>query len=145
MAKKDVNSGKKRILIVEDEQPLQQAIRIKLKTTSFEGLFVSSAEEAFELISKETVDLIWLDILLPGMDGLAFLEKIRQYPKWKSLPVVVISVSGGPEKMKQAFNLKANDYLVKSDYRLEDLIVRVSAILLGKQKLPTKKYPKLKI
>ena len=125
----------KRVLVVEDEKALMEAIRIKLKNGPFRALFVPNAEQAIKTLQEQEVDLIWLDLLLPGMSGLEFLKYLRAMPKWKNLPVVVISVSGGPEKINEAYGLKIQDYLVKSDHRLEELIERVADILVSSNKV----------
>ncbi len=120
----------KTILIVEDEEALQEAIQAKLKAQGqYRVLFAMSAEEALGILAKETPDLVWLDLLLPGMGGFQFLQNLRSTPQWKNLPVMVVSVSGTPEKIQRAFELNVVDYIVKSQYKLEDIIKKVDAVL----------------
>lgn len=116
------------ILVVEDEEPLQEAIRTKLNASGkYHVVGAASAEEALNVLTTGKIlpDLIWLDLLLPGMGGFQFLQNLRSTPQWKNLPVIVVSVSGSPEKIQRAFELNVIDYIVKSQYRLEDLVKKV--------------------
>ncbi len=121
---------KKTILVVEDEESLQLAIKTKLKASPYKYVSARTAEEAIELLNGGLKpDLIWLDLLMPGMGGLAFLEKIRTNKEWSALPVVIVSVSAGAEKIRHAFELNVVDYIVKSQYRLEDIISKINGFI----------------
>lgn len=123
-------SEQKTILVVEDEVALQDAIKIKLIKEGFIYVPAMTAEEGFLILEKQRPDFIWLDLLLPGMGGFAFLEKLRQMPSLRDLPVMVVSVSAGPEKIRRAFELNVVDYVVKSQYRLEDIIAKVKNMII---------------
>ena len=69
--------------------------------------------------------MIWLDLLLPGMNGIEFLAEIRKDPVLKDKKVVICSVSGRQESKSIAHELGVADYLVKSDYALNDLVSKV--------------------
>ena len=84
------------------------------------------------VLVKETPDLIWLDLLLPGMGGFQFLQNLRSTPQWKNIPVMVVSVSGTPEKIQRAFELNVIDYIVKSQYRLEDIVKKVDDFMTSR-------------
>lgn len=126
---KKINQPDKTILLVEDEQALQEAIKLKLEKEGIGVMAVSSGEDAVNYLKKSKPDLVWLDVLLPGMNGLEVLRKIREEFKMQSLPVVVISVSAGQDKIKQALSLGAADYIIKSGYNLGDIISRVKKYL----------------
>jgi CheY-like chemotaxis protein len=121
--------GKPKILVVEDEAALQEAIKVKLVSEGFDYIAAISAEEAFVFLETGRPDIIWLDLLMPGMGGFAFLEKLRIMPELKDLPVVIVSVSASPEKIKRAFELNVVDYIVKSQYKLGDIISRLRSFL----------------
>jgi two-component system, OmpR family, KDP operon response regulator KdpE len=115
----------KKILVIEDEPPLREAISLKLKKEGFLCWPAENAEAGLKILEKEKPDLIWLDLLMPGMGGLAFLEKIRQHPEWQNIPVVIVSVSASPEKIRLAFGFNVVDYLVKSQFQLGDIVKRI--------------------
>lgn len=119
----------KRILVVEDDRALHKAIIFKLERLGYVPVSAYSAEQAAEILknSSEEIDYIWLDILLPGMDGLEFLRVIRKDPTLKDKKVTVISVSGGLMTKDRAKELGANDYIVKSDHNLGDIVNMVVA------------------
>ena len=126
----------KTILVIEDEEALQDAIQLKLSKTGTKVVSAMTAESGLKQLEDLTPDLIWLDLLLPGMGGFQFLEHIRKEERWKNIPVMVCSVSASPEKIHQAFQLNVVDYIVKSQYRLEDIIKKAVDIIGKKGNVP---------
>jgi two-component system, OmpR family, alkaline phosphatase synthesis response regulator PhoP len=124
-----VKEKKKIILVVEDEQALQDALKLKFEKKGLEVLTASTGEEALEILKTSRPILVSLDILLPKMNGLEVLQKIRDNKDLRDLPVVVASVSGGQEKIRQAFSLGVVDYLVKSEYKIESIVKKITDIL----------------
>lgn len=122
----------KTILAVEDEKALQDAIKIKLEKEGFRCLSALNGEEGLSILKKEKPDMIWLDLLLPGMGGFAFLEQVRSDPSLRDIPVLVVSVSASPEKIRKSFELNVLDYLVKSQYQLGDIVNRIKGFLKEK-------------
>ncbi len=116
------------ILVVEDELALHEAIKLKLTRAGMLVYSAFTAEQALEILSGARPDLIWLDLLLPGMGGLELLRRMRADEGMKDIPVMVVSVSAGPEKIKQARDLNAIDYMVKSEYTIESLVNRVKEV-----------------
>lgn len=117
----------KTILVVEDNVALSEAITLKLKKEGYNVIPALNAEKAIEVLEKDKkdVDFIWLDILLPGMNGLDFLKYIRGNEGLKDKKVAIVSVSGGIESKEKGLALGIVDYIVKSELRLEDIIKRV--------------------
>lgn len=115
------------ILIVEDDLSLAEAIHLKLSHAGFEAAMMVSAEAAVGWLKEHTPDFIWLDMLLPGMSGLDFLEYLRSNEKYKNIPVLIVSVSTGPEKMKRALELNIIDFISKADHDIKDVVGQVSA------------------
>lgn len=115
----------KTILVVEDEKNLLEAIKRKLEKENVNVLTAETGEEALAMLEKQKPDLVWLDILLPGINGLEVLRNIRNNPLLKDLKAVAVSVSGGNDNIKEARALNVADYIVKSDNTLESIIRRV--------------------
>ena len=118
----------KTILVVEDDKALNQAVVLKLKRKGYNPVSVFTAEDAMKVLEEgaDKIDFIWLDILLPGMSGLDFLRLIRENQKLKDKKVAIVSVSGGDDKQKEAKGLGVVDYIIKSNYNLNDIIEMVS-------------------
>ena len=127
-----VINAKKPILIIEDEPGLLGAVRFKLEKEGFPVVACANAEQAQELMAKTPPALIWLDIFLPGLSGLEFLRKLRSQDAWKNLPVIVVSNSGSPDKIRESKELGVETYFVKADWRLEEIIDVVRTILISK-------------
>src|SRR3989338_2792287 len=124
----DVN--KKLVLVVEDEPALREGIALKLdREETVEVTAVTNGEDALLFLRERKPSLIWLDLLLPGINGLEVLEKIRNDADLKNLPAVIVSVSAGGGKGKRAFELGALDYIVKSNNSIDDIIKKVKGIL----------------
>ena len=93
------NTISKTILLIEDDVALNRAIVLKLEQNGHHVISVMRAEDAFEVLKSEhsAIDIIWLDLLLPGMNGIDFLAEIRKNPEYKDMKVVICSVSGREE------------------------------------------------
>lgn len=120
---------RKTILVVEDEKPLSDAIKRKLEKQGHTVIQALRAEDAIEILKLKKPDFIWLDFLLPGMNGMEFLEKIKSEKDTSSVPVVMVSVSGGSDNIEKALSLGASDYIVKSQFPLDKIIEKVGLFL----------------
>lgn len=123
----ELNSNPKTILLLEDDSALNRAILLKVEQKGHHVISTMRAEEALEVLNSEhpAIDVIWLDLLLPGMNGIEFLAEVRKNPDYKDIKVVICSVSGREESKAIARELGVSDYLVKSDYQLEALVEKV--------------------
>jgi two-component system, chemotaxis family, chemotaxis protein CheY len=112
------------VLVIEDENLLLQAISKKLTLSGLQPVSCTGGEQALDYLQNFPTlpDVIWLDYHLTGMDGLTFLEKLKANPLWKSIPVVVVSNSASPDKVHHMLALGANEYLLKAEYRLDEII-----------------------
>lgn len=120
-------TGKKVILLVEDDKALNRAVVFKIEQLGHKVFSTMRAEDALDVLKDHftEIDIIWLDILLPGMNGIEFLAEIRKHEEFKDLKVVICSVSGREESRDIAHGLGVMDYLVKSDYEITALIEKV--------------------
>lgn len=112
------------VMVIEDEELLLQAITKKLKNSGFETVSCTTAKQALEYLDtlNELPDVIWLDYYLKDMNGLEFMDRINQNPSWTKIPVVVVSNSASPQKVEAMLKKGAKKYLLKADYRLEDIV-----------------------
>jgi CheY-like chemotaxis protein len=102
------------VLLIEDDSALAQMYQLKLERDGYTVRVAGDGEEALALISKRMPDLIFLDIRLPKMDGLAFLEQLRRHEGTRNVPVVIVSNYSEQELIDRGLQLGALEYLVKS-------------------------------
>lgn len=122
------------ILVVEDEVQLRRILTEKLSSEGFE---VSGAVDGLEGIEKAIQnhpDLILLDLLMPKIDGIAALEKIRSDSWGKDVPVLILTNLSEVDKVEKAKKLNISGYLVKSDWKLEDVVSKIREVLSGTKK-----------
>jgi two-component system, OmpR family, phosphate regulon response regulator PhoB len=109
-----VEADEVRVLLVEDDSALAQMYRVKLERDGYTVRVAGDGEEALRLLGDELPDLIFLDVRLPRMDGLAFLEHIRASERTKNIPVVIVSNYSEEELVSRGLQLGALEYLIKS-------------------------------
>ncbi len=112
----------KRVLVIEDEPSLREAIKLKLERHGVTVDDAETGERGLEFLKEHTPDLVWLDMLLPGINGVEVLRRIRATPGLESLKVLVVSVSSGEEKIKEMLRLGALDYIIKSNYSIDEIV-----------------------
>jgi len=122
----DENLQPERIaLVIEDELPLQNAIRKKLEKSHFSVVTARNIDQALKhLQDVEGIEVVWLDHYLLGKEnGLNFLAKIKaEGSKWKNIPVFVVSNTASPDKVQSYIQLGVEKYYTKADYRLDAII-----------------------
>jgi len=125
-----------RILIVEDEKKIAEALRTGLEADQFRVSVARTGEEGFFLASTETYDLVILDLMLPGRDGVEILRALRK--RSLSLPVLILTSMDTVEDRVRGLDAGADDYLVKP-FAFSELLARVRALLRrGKPEAPNK-------
>jgi DNA-binding response OmpR family regulator len=103
-----------RVLLVEDDAALAQMYRVKLERDGYTVEVAGDGEQALGKLADRLPDLIFLDIRLPKMDGLALLERLRSSSRTKNLPVVIVSNYSEDELKARGMELGALEYLIKS-------------------------------
>lgn len=121
------------ILIVEDEDFLVRALKDNLESEGYNVSVARDGEEVFPEIAKKKPDLILLDLLLPKKTGFDVLRELRANPEFKLTPVIILSNLGEDSEIKKAFELGANDYYVKAQHPLQEIIDKITEYLLGKR------------
>lgn len=122
----DENSKNKTILIVEDEAPLLKALSAKFKHEGYATLEARDGEEGLETALSQKPDMILLDIVMPKMDGLTMLEMLRKDAWGKDVPVMLLTNLNDPIKVADAIKEGVYDYLVKTNWKLEDVLEKVA-------------------
>ncbi len=119
-------------MVVEDEELLLQAITKKLKFSGLDVLSCSSGQQAIDYLNNLEDSLpvvVWLDYYLKDMNGLAFMQQLKENEKWKDIPVLCVSNSASPEKVTNMLALGAKKYILKAEYRLDEIIAMIREII----------------
>ncbi len=124
------------IMVVEDETLLLQAITKKLKLSHIDVISCERGQQAIDYLNTidRLPDAIWLDYYLKDMNGLAFMQQLKENSKWTDLPVIVVSNSAGPEKVNNMLALGAKKYVLKAEYRLDQIIDIIKELITDDQK-----------
>ncbi|MBN1310295.1 MAG: response regulator [Anaerolineae bacterium] len=117
-----------RIMVVDDEVGALTLIGIMLERGGFEVLKAGDAYAALDLLDAETPDMIILDVMMPGMDGIELCRQIRSAQQTQTTPVLILSARGDAEAVQQGMAAGADDYLSKPILH-HDLISKVRELL----------------
>lgn len=120
------------ILIVEDEIALARALKDRVVANGFSAKIAYDGKEGLSAMAKKQPDLILLDILLPKLNGIEFLLKIKKRKAWADIPVIILSNYSAEDVIGQANRIGVVDYLVKSDTSLEKVTNMIKRILKKK-------------
>lgn len=119
----------KKILIVEDDDFLRSLVVTKLQKEGFAVGAAADGDNMLEKLDAEKPDLMILDLMLPSISGFEVLEQVRASATWKSLHVIIFSNLGDEEDIKKGTELGADDYLVKANFTLDELVDKIKGIL----------------
>lgn len=123
---------KKKILVVDDEEDMAMALKVRLKANGYDVILASNSNEAFTVANKENPDLILLDIMIPGEDGFAVAERLKRGAVTQRIPIIFLTgVEGGQEK---AFKLGACGYLMKPYQPKELMQIICHALEIGEKR-----------
>lgn len=117
--------NKKKILVVEDEVALLEALTEKLRKENFEVLQARNGQEGLQQALANHPDLILLDILMPVMDGMTALTKLRADDWGKTVPIIILTNLSDEQRVSDSLEAGVFDYLVKSGWTLEDLTKKI--------------------
>ncbi len=118
-----------RILIVEDEEFLRDVIHEKLEEAGYKVWSVGDGLEGIETVKKERIQLVLLDLLIPGIDGFEVLRRLKWDKETSSIPVIIFSNLGQKEDVDRALGLGAEDYLIKAHFTPDELLAKVNGIV----------------
>ncbi|HWT79093.1 MAG TPA: response regulator, partial [Candidatus Methylomirabilis sp.] len=116
------------ILIVEDEEGIARMIQVLLEARGFATLVGHSGEEAFARLHSQSVDLVLLDVMMPGMDGFEVCRRLKADERWRHIPVVMVTSRDSIRDMILGLEIGADDYITKP-FNTEELIARIKVML----------------
>ncbi len=118
-----------KILVIEDERMVREAIKRKLEVSGFEVVEAGDGQEGLALAEKEKPSLILLDLIIPLMDGLTVLEKLRGSDWGKDIPVIILSNLSDNATVAESKKRGVYDFLIKTDWSLDDVVEKVKKVL----------------
>lgn len=117
-----------KILVAEDDNLVAHVIEFKLKQNGYAVVVASQGEEALALAQAEKPSLIMLDWMMPIMDGLEVLRRLKENPDLKNIPVIILTSRSTESDIVEGLNLGATDYIVKP-FKPAELLARIHKIL----------------
>lgn len=126
------NGANAKILVVEDEEILLTALTEELTSGGYEVEGAENGKVGLEKAASYKPDLILLDLVMPEMDGMEMLQELKGDEGLREIPVVILTNLSDYERISEALSLGAMDYLVKANYKLEDLLEKVKNVLSRK-------------
>ena len=118
-----------RILIVDDEPQACAMMARLLRHFGHDSVCRNGGQEALDYLGGSEVDLVILDVMMPGMDGMQVLSRVRAEPRTASLPVVMFSAVADRGFIDDALRKGANDYWVKASFNFSELKVRLERLM----------------
>lgn len=115
-----------RILIVDDDPDLRRLIDMRLRMSAIEAVSVSDGQAALEFLSREEVDAVVLDVMLPGISGLETCRRIREELRLFDLPVIMLTARARPADVEEGMAVGATDYIIKP-FSPRELLMRLQS------------------
>ncbi|MBR9986921.1 MAG: response regulator transcription factor [Desulfosarcina sp.] len=119
---------KEKILVVDDEEDILELVRYNLVREGYTVVCAATGEEAFKSAASDPADLIILDLMLPGIDGLEVARRLKQNPGTKDTPIVMLSAKGEEADIVSGLELGADDYVTKP-FSPRILVARIKAVI----------------
>ena len=116
------------VLVIEDEEDIRELVSYNLRKEGYQVASVSTGEEGMAALEHRRPDLVLLDLMLPGVDGLTICRKLKTTPATETIPVVILTAKGEETDVVAGLNLGADDYITKP-FSPRVLIARVRAVL----------------
>ena len=120
------------IWCVEDDPSIREIEVYALNSTGLEARGFADGEEFWKALEGETPELVLLDVMLPGEDGVAILKRLRDHQRWRDIPVIMATAKGTEFDKVQSLDLGADDYITKP-FGMMEMVSRVKAVLRRSQ------------
>ena len=131
-----MNPQRKKILLVEDEAFIRDLYQRQLTKEGYDVAVAADGQEGINQLKNQIFDLLLLDIMLPGMNGLQVLREFKtQNPNSRMITILLTNL-GQEEVIKEGFELGAQAYLIKASYTPEQVVAEVKTALSGGQPIP---------
>lgn len=117
-----------RILVIEDEVPIQELLCYSLERAGFEAIAVTTAEQGLAEIRSELPSVVLLDLMLPGMSGIALAKQLRSDPRTRELPLIMVTARAEEADRVGGLDIGADDYVTKP-FSPRELVSRIRAVL----------------
>ena len=117
------------VLVVEDDTFVNKAYQTKFAFEEIPAQFAQDGERALAILREagsKLPSVVLLDLMMPGMNGFEVLEQMKKNAKWKSIPVIILSNLGQEEDKERGLALGAEEYLVKADTKIADIVKKVN-------------------
>ncbi len=115
----------KHVVLIEDDPILSKVLADEFKDAGYEVSQAMDGEEGLQLVRMEHPDIVLIDILMPKMDGIEVLRKLKESPDTKKIPVFMLTVLSDTKRLTEAVSLGASAYLVKSEQEVSDVVAKV--------------------
>ena len=116
------------IWCVEDDPSIREIEVYALNSTGLEARGFADGEEFWKALEGETPELVLLDVMLPGEDGVAILKRLRDHQRWRDIPIIMATAKGTEFDKVQSLDMGADDYITKP-FGMMEMISRVKAVL----------------
>ncbi|EKD46741.1 MAG: Two component transcriptional regulator, winged helix family [uncultured bacterium] len=120
---------KRKILIVEDDMFIRDIYQVKFFQEGFDVTTAEDGIKALEILETMTPDIILLDIIMPYMNGMEVLKKIKENDVLKKIPVIMLTNISEKEKVTEGTELGISDYIIKSHFTPSEVVHKVNALL----------------
>ena len=122
---------KKTVIVVEDEEDIQELLRYNLEKEHYKVVSIESGEKAIKKVRSTIPDLILLDLMLPGLDGLEVCKALKGDSKTHHIPIIMLTAKGEEADIVTGLELGADDYITKP-FSPRVLLARIKAVMRGK-------------
>ncbi|HVS13532.1 MAG TPA: response regulator [Thermoanaerobaculia bacterium] len=120
--------GREKIVVIEDEPDILEVLSFNLKREGYEVVSATTGGAGLETVARESPDLVLLDLLLPGVDGLDVCRRLRSEPATARIPVIMVTAKGEESDVVLGLGVGADDYIQKP-FSPRELVARVKAVL----------------
>jgi len=122
------SKNKERILIVDDEEDILELVRYNVEREGYQTVWATTGEQALQIVDTDQVDLIVLDLMLPGINGLEVAKRIKRNPQKMRIPIIMLTAKGEETDIVTGLELGADDYVTKP-FSPKVLLARIRATI----------------